>query len=315
MAVAKLSKLFIVTHNSETGTLLKKIQRYAQVEIRPYSGKIGEEIPAVDVSADNNLKVKKALDIINDFKDREMKKLASRAGRIIVSRDRYDKIPEKRELEDIAENIIDMGKEVQNIDARMADAIPKINHLKIWSCYRYNLEDIGSGDVFTIRLGLIKSSRPDFEQIAHDLDDNKISFEVLSEEGDITYAILAYHNDYRKEAEEFLGSIAFEAAEITGYKGTISQNLDSIEKNMRFYRERKENLVKSIREAGGLYEEELTIYLDYLDNSLEVEQAVRSGFSTESVSFYTAWIKEKDKENIFLLIGRFSASRVVEIAP
>jgi V/A-type H+-transporting ATPase subunit I len=59
----------------------------------------------------------------------------------------------------------------------------------------------------------------------------------------------------------------------------------------------------------------LTVYLDYLDNNLEVEEAILSGFSTDSVSFYTAWTRERDKEKVLAAADSFKFIRVEEIEP
>ena len=40
MAVARLIKLFIASHRSDTEAFLKRIQRTSAVEVRPYSEKI-----------------------------------------------------------------------------------------------------------------------------------------------------------------------------------------------------------------------------------------------------------------------------------
>jgi V/A-type H+-transporting ATPase subunit I len=164
-------------------------------------------------------------------------------------------------------------------------------------------------------LGIIECEEYDFEEIVKNLDENKISCEKLSEDRDVTYVILAYHNQYKKGAEEYLGSISFEEAEITGYKGTISENLNKIKKSIDLNRNRKKYLLAEIRKISREYEKPMTVFLDYIENNLEIEQAIESGFSTDSVSFHTAWVKEADKKKIISIIESFKSTRVIEIQP
>jgi len=316
MAVAKLSKLFIISHKSDTETVLKKLQKTPiTVEVKPHTDKIDLEIPPIDTSPEYITRVKRALDILNDSKDEKLKKIASRAGKLVIRRSEYDKILESANFKEIVDNILDIEDEMEILDAKITDMEPKTRQLNVWSCYRGNLEDIADGDTYTIKLGIIKYEEYDFEEVVKNLDENKISCEKLSEDRDITYVILAYHNQYKKGAEEYLASISFEEAEITGYRGTTSENLAKIKKSIDFNRNRKKHLLAEIRKISRQYEEALTVYLDYIENNLEIEQAVESGFSTDSVSFHTAWVKKEDKKKIISTVESFKSTRVIEIQP
>ncbi|MCJ7727183.1 MAG: hypothetical protein MUO96_00845, partial [Actinobacteria bacterium] len=229
MAVAKLSKLFIISHKSDTETVLKKLQKIPiTVEVKPHTDKIDLEIPVSDTSTEYITRVKRALDILNDSKDEKLKKIASRTGKLVIRRSEYEKILESTNFEGIVDNILNIEDEMESLDAEVTDMEPRTRQLNVWSCYRGNLEDIAAGDVYTIKLGIIKCEEYDFEEIVKNLDENKISCEKLFGDRDVAYVILAYHNQYKKSAEEYLASISFEEAEITGYKGTISENLNKI---------------------------------------------------------------------------------------
>ncbi len=203
MAVAKLSKLFIISHKSDTETVLKKLQKTPiTVEVKPYTDKIDLEIPPIDTSPGYITRVKRALDILNESKEEKLKKIASRAGKLVIRRSEYDKILESANFKEIVDNILDIEDEMESLDVKITDMEPKTRQLNVWSCYRGNLEDIADSDTYTIKLGIIKREEYDFEEVVKNLDENKISCEKLSEDGDITYVILAYHNQYKKGAEE-----------------------------------------------------------------------------------------------------------------
>jgi len=137
----------------------------------------------------------------------------------------------------------------------------------------------------------------------------------LSEDGDTSCVILAYHNQYKKGAEEYLSSIFFEESEITGYLGTIDENLEKIKKSIKLDKNRKKYLRSEIEKISEEYKKPLTVYLDYIENNLEIEKAIESGFSTDSVSFHTAWVKQADKKKVISIIENFKTARVVEIQP
>lgn len=124
MAVAKLSKLFIISHKSDTETVLKKLQKIPiTVEVKPHTDKIDLEIPVSDTSPEYITRVKRALDILNDSKDEKLKKIASRTGKLVIRRSEYEKILESTNLEGIVDNILDIEDEMENLDAEITDKI------------------------------------------------------------------------------------------------------------------------------------------------------------------------------------------------
>ncbi len=315
MAVAKLSKLFIASHRTETEAFLKKLQRISVAEVKPYAEKIESSTLPIDASRENNTKVKKALNILDGYKGMELKKIASKAGKLIIKRSEYEKIVQDTKLEEIADEIMDLDVEIKSLDLRISETEPKINQLEIWDNFKGNIKDLGSTNVYTLKLGIIKSGRTDFGLILEEMDKNHISCQSISEEGNIKYVILAYHNDNREEAEDYISTLSFDEAELAGYSGTIDENIESLNKNIDYFKSRKQKIFDQIEGLTEKYEMSLTVYLDYLDNNLEVEEAILSGFSTDSVSFYTAWTRERDKEKVLAAADSFKFIKVEEIEP
>jgi len=315
MAVAKLSKLFIASHRTETESFLKRLQRTSAVEIKPYSDKIESSMLPIDTGQENNLKVKKALNVLDGHKDKELKKIASKAGKLVVKRSEYEKIIRDTGLEEIADEIIDLDNEARSLEQRIAETEPKVHQLAVWSCFSGDLSDLGTNEAHTIKLGIIKSGRTDLGSVLDELDKNHISCQSILEEGDIIYVILAYHNDSKEEAEKYISEIAFDEAELAGYAGTIEENIQNLNKNIDYYKGRKQKILDQIIKLTEEHERPLTVYLDYLDNNLEIEEAVLSGFSTDSVSFYTAWIRERDRKKILSLISSYKFIKVEDVEP
>lgn len=315
MAVAKLSKLFIASHRTETESFLKKLQRTSAVEIKPYSDKIESSTLPIDTSQENNIKVKKALNILDGYKDKELKKIAAKIGKLVIKRSEYEKIIRDTGLEEIADEIIDLDNEIKSLEQRIAETEPGVHQLAVWACFKGDISDLGTNEVYTVKLGIIKSGRTDLSLILDELDKKHISCQSISEEGDIVYVILAYHNDHKEEAEKYISELAFDEAELAGFTGTIEENIGNLSKNIDYYKGRKQKILDQIIKLTEEHERPLTVYLDYLDNNLEVEEAILSGFSTDSVSFYTAWIRERDRKKILSLISSFKFIKVEDVEP
>jgi len=315
MAVAKLSKLLIVTHKSDEESVLKKLQSTSLVEIKPLADKIEKPLLTPIKVSDDDIKVKKALKILESYKSKEMLRVAAKAGKLVIKKNEYEEILASQQFEEIVDNILDIENEIIISESKVSEIEPRINQLDAWSSFKGNLCDIGTRDIYTIKLGIIKGTTDEFRKIVEDLSQEAASVEKVSQDGDIIYIILAYHNDGRKDVEEYLNDISFEETELTGYKGTIKENLAALKKNIEYFKNKKANLLSEINKITLDYEKCLTVYLDYLENNIEVENAINSGFSTETVSFYTAWVKKKEKEKIFLIIKKFKFTKISEIEP
>jgi len=187
MAVAKLAKLLIVTHKSDETVVLKALQKRAVAEISPY---IIEEKNAVSIRAGtenykNNRDIKKAIDILDNYKDKVVKKIASKAGKFIIQKSEYEKISKREDFETILKEIFGYEDEIKNNDLKIAELKLRVNQLKIWRPYKGNIKDIKSTDSYTIRLVMIKAKNSEFEQIALNFDENNVSFEVILKKSDI----------------------------------------------------------------------------------------------------------------------------------
>jgi len=315
MAVAKLSKLFIASHKTDTEAFLKKLQKTSAVEIKPYSDKLESSTLPIDTSRENKVKARKALDILNEYKDKELKKIAAKAGKLVIKRAEYEKILESSDLEEAADEIIDLHNEAAGLEHRIFETGPKIHQLKMWSCYKQDISDLGEKEKYTVRLGTIKSGRTDFNIILKELDKNHISCQSILEEGNIIYVILVHHNDFAEKAENYISGLAFDEAELEAYEGTIEKNIGILNKNIEYYKNRRQKIIGQIEMLTEKCEKSLTVYLDYLDNNLEIEEALNLGFSTDSVSFYTAWIKKTDRDRILTIAQGFNFVRIEEIEP
>ncbi|MFO7928835.1 MAG: V-type ATPase 116kDa subunit family protein, partial [Candidatus Humimicrobiaceae bacterium] len=190
-----------------------------------------------------------------------------------------------------------------------------LQELKSWQPYQGKLEDLKSTDTYTVKLGRVHCRQKEFTELKQQFEEKKISVQKLSEHKDIIFLILAYHNDFKKEAEQFLNDMPFTGAELFNYRGTIKENIDRLTKSLNFHQGQKEKLVEDIREISEKHNRNLVVYLNYLENNIDIENAINYRFSTKEVSFYTAWIEKENQNNLYSILDKFSSTRLIEIEP
>ena len=317
MAVARLVKLLIASHKSEESKVLKALQKKAVAEIKPYNPQ--ESNLSQPESAMENFRnvenVKKSLEVLNNHKDKIAKKIAAKAGKIMVKREDYEQISKRPDLEEIIEEILDYENELKTSDAKIAEIQNRIKYLKIWEPFKGNIEDLQGNDIYTIKLGFLRAKKNDFAKILLQLEQNGISSEIISKKGESNILIIAYHNASREQAEECIKSISFEEAVLKDYNKTIQENILSLNRSLEYNRHRKLSIIKLVRELDIKHSRDLTIYLDFLENNFEVEKAINCSLSTENASFYTAWVKAGDKNKVISELERFSSTKAYEIEP
>ncbi|MGM0368285.1 MAG: V-type ATP synthase subunit I [Actinomycetota bacterium] len=313
MGVATLKKFLIVTHKLEQSEVLNQLQDVGLVELKPYTEKV-ESIPtAPSTSEQYTADVKKALDLFGKY--RKEKKPGAEAGKLAISRKEYQNILDSHNFEQIIEQVLKTEEEINIINSEITNIKKQLQELKSWQPYQGKLEDLKSTDTYTVKLGRVHCRQKEFTELKPQFEEKKISVQKLSEHKDIIFLILAYHNDFKKEADQFLNDMPFTGAELFNYRGTIKENIDRLTKSLNFHQGQKEKLVEDIREISEKHNRNLVVYLNYLENNIDIENAINYGFSTKEVSFYTAWIEKENQNNLYSILDKFSSTRLIEIEP
>jgi len=316
MPVARLTKLLIATHKTEEARMLRTLQKNAVAEINPYlpEGKeaAGTYTSNVEIIAEN---VRKAISVMDDYKDKAAKKIASKAGKYLISKSEYESIIKRDDFEDIIGQVFVLQEDIRRTDDRLEELASQTEELQQWRSYSGKLEDIGAADKYTIKLGSLRCREKDYLRFFAGFEENHIACRNLSKKGDVYFLIIAYHAQFIKESEEYIAKIPFFNADLKGYKGTIEENLSIIKKTRSYEIIKKEGLVKHVKQLTADFEKDLFVYLDNLENNAEIDQALDLSLSTENVSFYTGWIKTEDRQRLYSLMEKYKYSRVYEVEP
>ncbi len=311
MAVARLQKLFVIVHKSEEKTLLKEIQRFGAMEIKPY--KRGD-IPDLPMIQDNKIaETKRVLDLFAKY--RGILGLVAQKGKLRISKSEYDRIVDNFDSERVGGDINAFENEMQDINAKISENDSRMHHLYVWKAYKGNIDDIGSNGSYTVKLGKIDVKQHELEGIKKEFAKNGIDIEVFHSELNLHFVLIAYHNGIRAEADEFINRTSFEEADISGYSGTISDNLELLNEQKQHFAHKKTNLLSQMKIFAEKYEKDFTVYIDYLENSKDIADAMNAGFSTETVSFYSCWIKQDKVSDVTKIADHYKFSRIMEVEP
>ena len=314
MAVAKLKKLLVAVHKSNEKALLTDIKRRTISEINPYYFK-GESFRNKQAQGKNKdlAEIKRSLEILHTYKG--IFGIVAAMAKIPVKRSEFIEIQKRSDLVKIANDIIRHDSDREAALARIKAIKTEINHLSVWKDYKGNLEDIGDFPLYSVKLGKINKKNCTKEEFLEKLKDLNVSVTEIASDQDTTFFLFAYHKSEKEKAEEAMTSSSFEEGEFKGYQSDVEENILLRRQMIDNLNNKEESERKSIRILMEKYEKDLTIYGEYLSAEESVKDALAGGVKTETVSFYTLWVKEKDAEKVKSLQNTHSFSNITEINP
>lgn len=311
MAVAQLSKLFVAVHKSEEREFLSTLKQYSIVELHPYDREHSEKIQGSSDIENSINRVKRVKDILNKYTG--LLGEASRTGKIKLSRNEYKGIIEDTDYESICTGIENAERQLGEIKTKEDEYVSRINQLNVWKDFRGNLADIGVFENHTLRLGKITCKKNELSTMYKQFEDIEADMELVRSNGNVHLMIIAYHNDFDDKAEHHFTHIPFEEADIEHMSGTVMENIDEIGQTLNHLRGERDRLLKDMKILVSKYEKTLTVILDYMENSLDVDMAMRSGYSTDYVSFYTFWVRAEDRPKLTKACETFNFFKMDEM--
>ena len=313
MGVAKLEKLLILIHKSEEEEVLNKLKDAALVELRPYTEKVETPQTYATGNQEYTSKTKKVLDILEKYRGK--KKPGEKSGKLVLKRSEYERILASHNFEQILQDLMSTEDELNIIDSEIKNMSQQIEALSGWKPYKGKLQELGNYPLYSIRLIKLRCRPNEFEAKLKEMEEKNIAVQNLGCTREKSTLIIAYHQEHKKQAEEYLAKVEFEEAEFSGIKGTVDQNIERLSKSIDMHENRRQKLIFSIKKSKEEHETALLVYLDYLENNQDIENAINFGYATESVAFYTAWVDDGHKGKVYGLLERFPATRAMDIEP
>ncbi|MDD3803317.1 MAG: V-type ATPase 116kDa subunit family protein [bacterium] len=313
MAVAKLKKLLVAVHTSQEKPLLSEIKLHTVSEINPYIPSGEREKKKIKQKSENLSLIQQSLDILGSYKG--VFGLLASMAKIPVKRSEFMEISKRNDLLKTAEDILKHNLERESILAKIKTVKSEINHLLVWKDYKGNLEDIGDFPLYCVRLGKINKKNCSFEEFSEKLKNLEVSLSEIFSDNETTVCLLAFHRNFKENVDEVITSCAFEESELKNYQSTVEENILLRRQMIDNLNGKDEAEKKTIRILMEKHEKDLTIYSEYLAAEEQVKEALAGHYKTDSVSFYTLWVKEKEADRVKKLTEKFPFSNIIDIEP
>ncbi|MFI4912125.1 MAG: V-type ATP synthase subunit I [Sedimentisphaeraceae bacterium JB056] len=321
MAVAGVQKILIISHQSQSENLLKSIQKAGILHI------LDEESSTV-LKADEELKpqVKRDRDTEETFQKLDKaitflkqhhkgKPLATLlAPRVVVDSYEYQENVESEKTDAVLSKATELNNELTKISSEQDNLNAKLNSLRPWTSLEDDLANLNSLESVDVFSGMVPANN--WQKLNEKLNDgqNGASVTVVTETKTQVYFIIVTLKQSSADVYKLLRAEEFEAINFEGLEGSVSENIEKIEKELHFLNERQKDIThQASKLADSLLE--LEMMYDHYGNKRIAGSVYNKAGITERTRIFEGWVKKDDMHRLKEIVMDFDASSVCPIEP
>lgn len=307
MGVKKIKKINIVVHNTEIDKFLNDIQEKGILHISDISKSIPDEyfknIQFREEELEN--KVKKIEECIKILEKYEKNKdiLGNFVDiRYEVSEDDYKKLLEEFD-EDIMNEILKLNNEEHTLIMKKESVKNDKIKLKKWESLKIPVEEIREGTDYSLNLILIKNKS--LEEVESKFKDEIVDIIPIFKDKTENGVLFVYPKSEKENFLKIIGEFDYEIIDFSMFKGTIWENIKSLDELEKRLDLRIKEIRKRLEELSNKKMVFVVAFEHY--NTELTRKTIRKKFlNSDNVSFITGWIKDEDEKEIKRILKRFS---------
>ncbi len=321
MAVAPVKKILIISHQSQSQALLTSVQKAGIVHL------LDADSTAV-IKADKELKAATTRDRATDEMCQKLDKAVAflkqhhsgkplatmLAPRVVIDDDIFEKTITSRETVELLDEVLQAAADMDNLTAEVDAKKAKLDMLMPWKPLKDELETLGnlsSVDVFT---GIVPVAVWDDLLEFLNAPETGAVVNVIARTKVQVYCVIIAMKENSGSVYKQLRTSEFETVTFEGLKGTVSDNIDHLRRQIHGGGEQIARLKHHCRKlAVSLLD--VQIMYDHYVNLRSHSVTFNSSPATERTRIFEGWIKTADMPKLAELLLDFDAASVCEIAP
>jgi V/A-type H+-transporting ATPase subunit I len=320
MAIARMTKVMLVSHRSQVSDLLEMLQHEGICQIlSSEEASVSKDTPELITTAERPKDIEeligrldKALAFLKKY-IKPAKGLANMLAPLtVVDTKSYQQVITDKEVLDIAQEVQDIQIAMDRRNSEIENVHSLIEMLQPWAALETPVEQIGNMQSTTCWAGFIPSTR--IEQVKEEIIKLDAALEVVGDSGGKVACIVAALNANAEQVQKMLRGAEFEVVNFEPMKGVtcnlIKQNKNKLTRLQEQLRRLED---KAINLAGEILK--IQILDDHYKNLLERENAKGAAPATESAVLLEAWLKKEDMPRLEKIVSEFDAVSMVEVKP
>lgn len=309
MAIAQLKKVLIATHKSEEKIFLEKLQELGILHIIK---KEEAQTSTLKTTVKETLdEISASIEYLSSFTEKKGFLSGLTPSKSAVEQTEYLTLAQKYDLAKTIGKIKTLRQKLSTLLNQQKTTEAEINILLPWQNLKYDISEIYQSKKIEIILAQF-STREAYQQTQDAIKDLPVQIEVVNQEKEIAYCIIAYPKELKETIKTALQK--FEVVDLSKFQGmphniikNLSQQLKSIEKEVNTTNNEVTKLLIELPRLQTLY--------DYYFN-LESQEQVKPGLEqTKEVVFIEGWVKQKDFKKLKQVVDAFKTIVITPLIP
>jgi V/A-type H+-transporting ATPase subunit I len=302
MAIVKMSEFSLFAFDVEKEALLKTLQNFGYVHFSNLTEEFGDEslglepvkVPHKLTEIEEKLsKVSSAVSILSKYEQKESSIKAMMEGNKTYSFEELEKIVLDIDYIALADEILSLSKEKDDIVQKIEHLRTEIDELKPWQYLGASIETLSNTYFSDITIGTV--SRKLKEKLIEIMSEAENGYyEIINEDKNNLYLLLISHKSDTDDLIDSLKNLSFTKVKLQ-IKLTPEEEIKTREEKIKKYELEIEEIENNLKERLD-YLENLKLAFDYLNN-LKLRFSVSENFiKTEKVVFIEGYIPTAKKD-------------------
>jgi V/A-type H+-transporting ATPase subunit I len=320
MAVARMTKVIIVSHRTQASELLEALQHEGICQIlNAQEAMVSRDLPESTAGAERPVKTEEVLNqlaksiaFLKRYSEPPKGLASLLSPRTVIDEQAYNQIVSSRQIPEVIEQCRKCEAAMEKLKTERENLFGALEQLRPWESLETPVEEIGRLQQATALVGLIPARQ--IEPLEQQLSQLGAAIEVVGTSGNRCAFITACLNENIGDLQKLLRSVDFEAVSFEDMTGTAaelikqtSEKLDEVENRLKAEQNKALSLSKNLLK--------LQILHDHYENLLNRERTEGTAPSTEHTVLLEGWVKKSDYTRLEKIVSHFGASSLSRIAP
>ena len=319
MAIARMTKIMIVSHRSEAAELLEALQQEGIVEVLDAErAMVSKEWPELQVEIkrprDIEEMVGRLAKCIAFLKEYATGPAATSIFRplIAVDKSKYTEVVSGKDALEILAQADKCSGRIEKLKTDSENEHGRGQWLLPWRDMDTDVAELGRFSKASCFAGLVPDQY--FKEVCERLTEFGAAIEQVGASGNMHACVVACLSESASDVQKVLRSCDFEAASFEGMEGTAKELIAQSREKLH---QMQEQLAEAEEKAGELAAGQLKVQIlyDHYQNLLNRRQTQAMAPATENVVLLEGWVKAKEYDRLEKVVGEFSASSVGTIEP
>lgn len=320
MAIAKMTKVMIVSHRTQASDLLEALQSEGICHIlNAEQASISKEFPELGESASRPKdiesllnRLEKSISFLKSYAKGRKGLAAAFAPRAVVDKKLYKQVVSDREILNLVDQSEKNESSIDKTKSEIENLHNSLDMLAPWTSLETPVEELCMLHLTNCWVGMVHVQH--FEQLEEKLGELGAAVQRVGSAPNKFACLVVSVKENADEVHKALRSAEFEPVSFESMNGTVPELI-------REYKEKVKNAESRLKElndrATGLSANllKLEILNDYYQNLLNREQTRGTAPATKQTVLLEGWIKKKNYRHLEKIVSGFEASSLTQIEP